>query len=47
MFGVAGLSDELSFREAAQIFVYVFVGGYLAEDLCHFREEVADEGDSG
>ena len=44
---VAGLSDELFLGEVVQLIVEVFVGGYLAENLCHFREEVTNEGGSG
>ena len=44
---VARLSDELFLGKVVQIIVEVFVGEYLAEGLCHFREEVANEGDSG
>ena len=44
---VARLSDELFLGEVVQIIVEVFVGGYFAETLCHFREEVTNEGESG
>ena len=44
---VARLSDELFLGEVVQIIVEVFVGGYFAENLCHFRKEVTNEGESG